>query len=199
MSVAAEHELALLQTVRLKGRITHAALAEALGTEPGALAPLLAPLIEAGLLVDGPTLRLTEPGRARLAELLAGERSTVDAAVAETAHADFERLNDRVKTLVSQWQIARADTGVDAERDAAVTARIADLHADVLAVVAAAAGQVARLAGYGERLSTALRRMQDGDMAWLSRPGVDSYHTLWFELHEELIGLTGRTRGDVTG
>jgi pyruvate,orthophosphate dikinase len=23
---------------------------------------------------------------------------------------------------------------------------------------------------------------------------VDSYHTVWFELHEELIGMAGRTR-----
>ncbi len=25
---------------------------------------------------------------------------------------------------------------------------------------------------------------------------VDSYHTLWFELHEELIQALGRTRAD---
>jgi hypothetical protein len=31
-------------------------------------------------------------------------------------------------------------------------------------------------------------------MAWLTRPMVDSHHTVWFELHEELIGLAGRTR-----
>jgi hypothetical protein len=31
-------------------------------------------------------------------------------------------------------------------------------------------------------------------MSWLTRPMVDSYHTVWFELHEEMIGLAGRTR-----
>jgi hypothetical protein len=31
-------------------------------------------------------------------------------------------------------------------------------------------------------------------MSWLTRPMVDSYHTVWFELHEELIGMAGRTR-----
>jgi hypothetical protein len=30
---------------------------------------------------------------------------------------------------------------------------------------------------------------------WLARPLIDSYHTVWFELHEELILATGRTRG----
>jgi hypothetical protein len=29
---------------------------------------------------------------------------------------------------------------------------------------------------------------------WLSRPLIDSYHTVWFELHEELILAAGLTR-----
>ena len=33
-----------------------------------------------------------------------------------------------------------------------------------------------------------------GDTAWLVRPLIDSYHTVWFELHEELIRATGMTR-----
>ena len=53
---------------------------------------------------------------------------------------------------------------------------------------------------YAERLDAALRRARDGDMSWLTRPMVDSYHTVWFELHEELIGLAGsdaRHRGRI--
>jgi VIT1/CCC1 family predicted Fe2+/Mn2+ transporter len=33
-----------------------------------------------------------------------------------------------------------------------------------------------------------------GDSAWLLKPLIDSYHTVWFELHEDLIGLAGHTR-----
>ena len=29
---------------------------------------------------------------------------------------------------------------------------------------------------------------------WLVRPLIDSYHTVWFELHEELILAAGLTR-----
>ena len=29
---------------------------------------------------------------------------------------------------------------------------------------------------------------------WLARPIIDSYHTVWFELHEELILVSGLTR-----
>jgi hypothetical protein len=30
----------------------------------------------------------------------------------------------------------------------------------------------------------------------LTRPIIDSYHTVWFELHEELIQAAGRSRED---
>jgi hypothetical protein len=33
-----------------------------------------------------------------------------------------------------------------------------------------------------------------GDTTWLARPIIDSYHTVWFELHEELIAASGLTR-----
>ena len=62
-------ELAVLQTVRLKGRVSRAELT---GQESSTA------LVDAGLLVDAPTVRLTDEGRTRLAELLAVERATVD-------------------------------------------------------------------------------------------------------------------------
>jgi hypothetical protein len=64
----------------------------------------------------------------------------------------------------------------------------------VLPVIDTASGLVPRLGVYAERLDAALRRARDGDMSWLTRPMIDSYHTVWFELHEELIGVAGRTR-----
>ena len=35
-----------------------------------------------------------------------------------------------------------------------------------------------------------------GDQRFIASPRVDSYHSVWFELHEELILLAGRTRAD---
>ena len=37
---------------------------------------------------------------------------------------------------------------------------------------------------------------QAGDGRYVASPRVDSYHGIWFELHEDLIGLAGRTRAD---
>ncbi len=46
------------------------------------------------------------------------------------------------------------------------------------------------------KLSAALEKIRAGDTSWFTRPLVDSYHTVWFELHEELIGAAGLTRDD---
>ncbi|KAA0099850.1 MarR family transcriptional regulator [Mycolicibacterium sp. P1-18] len=174
-------ELALLQTVRLKGRV---ARAELTGPVDDAVA--------AGLLVDAPMVRLTDPGRTRLTELLAEERAGVDRDAANRVYERFLVVNAGVKPLISQWQLTRDAAGPD--EVAAVLDRLDELHRQVLPVITAASELVARLDGYAERLGAALRRARDGDMSWLTRPMVDSYHTVWFELHEELIGLAGRTR-----
>jgi pyruvate,orthophosphate dikinase len=53
-----------------------------------------------------------------------------------------------------------------------------------------------RLGRYLERLSHALALAQGGDHRFVASPRVDSYHGVWFELHEELILLAGRTRSE---
>jgi hypothetical protein len=52
------------------------------------------------------------------------------------------------------------------------------------------------LAIYKERLDRALAQAQAGDGRFVASPRVDSYHGVWFELHEDLIQLAGRTRED---
>jgi hypothetical protein len=34
------------------------------------------------------------------------------------------------------------------------------------------------------------------DPAWVDAPGLDSIHTVWFELHEHLLASLGRARVD---
>ena len=52
------------------------------------------------------------------------------------------------------------------------------------------------LATYRERLTRALDQAVNGDGRFVASPRVDSYHGVWFELHEDLIQLAGRTRED---
>jgi len=53
---------------------------------------------------------------------------------------------------------------------------------------------VPRLAVYPARFADALAGLKGGDRAMMARPLIDSYHTVWFELHEDLIALSGTTR-----
>ena len=61
-------------------------------------------------------------------------------------------------------------------------------------IIDKAATQLPRLIAYSSKLSAALDKIKAGETTWLTRPLIDSYHTVWFELHEELIGAAGLTR-----
>jgi pyruvate,orthophosphate dikinase len=53
---------------------------------------------------------------------------------------------------------------------------------------------VPRLAPYAGRFAQALEAVRAGERTMLASPLKESYHTVWFELHEELIALSGRQR-----
>ena len=132
--------------------------------------------------------RCGSPQRARTARLAArrGTQRRRPAALA-AAYDDFRPVNADFKSLVTDWQLKGGPGGTpnthdDAEYDAAVLARLADVHARVLPIIEAAAPQLPRLNTYSAKLVAALGKVQDGDTAWLTRPLIDSYHTVWFEL-----------------
>lgn len=192
-------ELAVLQAVRLKGRVRPAELAATLNEDVARVAALVERLTAAGLLVDGATVRLTPAGRERLAALLEEERRGADHAALGAAYRDFRSVNADFKALVTEWQLkggpgGSPNTHDDAQYDAAVLDRLDDVHARVLPIIDAAAAQLPRLRGYSAKLVAALGKVHEGETAWLTKPLVDSYHTVWFELHEELISAIGLTR-----
>ena len=61
-------------------------------------------------------------------------------------------------------------------------------------VVADLAEALGRFGGYGPRLAGALAKVQGGDVDWFTKPTIDSYHTVWFELHENLLATLGIER-----
>jgi hypothetical protein len=186
-------ELAVLQAVRLKGRVSRNDLSATLGEDPF---DVIDRLVGSGLLLDGPALRLSPEGRGRLEGLLADERSHVDTAAVLVAYGEFRSLNAEFKALVTDWQLrdGQPNTHEDAGYDTAVLARLDDVHQRVTPAIAAVAIQLPRLSRYSVKLQTALDNIHAGQTMWLARPLIDSYHTVWFELHEELILATGRAR-----
>lgn len=189
-------ELTVLQAVRLKGRAGPEHLAATLDEDVADVATTVERLIASDLLVSGTTLQISPAGRTRLNELLAEERKRVDQGVLDAAYDDFRAVNTDFKALVLDWQVkdGKPNTHQDSDYDARVLAGIDDVHRRATAVIAAAASQLPRLSRYATKLQAALDKVKAGDIAWLTRPLIDSYHTVWFELHEELILAAGLTR-----
>jgi pyruvate,orthophosphate dikinase len=109
-------------------------------------------------------------------------------------------LDGKTKTIVTAWQMKEVggeqvlNDHADAEYDAGVLARLAALHVETKAWISPLYEGLPRLMSYGKRLDAAAEAAAGGDGLFIASPRVDSYHGVWFELHEDLIRLAGKTR-----
>jgi pyruvate,orthophosphate dikinase len=143
--------------------------------------------------------RLTDAGTARAGELLAADRAAWGESAASAALDAFLELDHRMKDTVTAWQLRDAEAQVlndhsDPEYDRAVLDRLGALHMDAIAWLSGIEPGLRRLGAYGARLTRAAEAATAGDGRFVASPRVDSYHGIWFELHEDLIQLAGRTR-----
>jgi pyruvate,orthophosphate dikinase len=177
-------------------------VADAVRSSVETVGPILDQLAIDGLVMTSAgAFRPTDTGTARAAELQAADRAAMGADAATAALDDFLALDARMKETVTAWQLRDPAAQVlndhtDAEYDRGVLDRLAALHADTVAWLVPLEPACARLADYRERLEAANSLAQDGDGRYVASPRVDSYHGIWFELHEDLIQLAGRTRED---
>ncbi len=118
------------------------------------------------------------------------------------AYERFEAVNGDLKQLMTEWQVRPVageqlpnDHG-DADYDARIIDRLGALHERAEPVLAAFASALPRLARYAERLAAALERAEDGAIEFVSGAKVESYHTVWFELHEDLLRILDRARAE---
>jgi pyruvate,orthophosphate dikinase len=133
---------------------------------------------------------LTPEGRAWVTEQLEQERDAADRQALEAAYERFLALNHSFKALVSGWQLANGN------EDAwpPLVDGLAGVHGGLLPLLLETAQVVSRLSHYAPRFESALDQVRAGDTTMLASPVKDSYHTVWFEYHEELIALCGRDR-----
>ncbi len=125
------------------------------------------------------------------------ERATLDASGLRALYEEFCVVNAELKATITAWQL-RADgtpnDHSDAAYDEGVAARLIQLHANAVPVLQRIEIEAPRLNHYRRRLSHALDKVRLGETSYVARPLIDSYHTVWFELHEDLIALNGLTR-----
>ena len=208
MAHTSSAELLVLHGLRVKGMADAAAIAQRFALDRELVAELLLDYEAFGWTtrvhfadVDG--WSLTTSGLAENERRLAAEldqnsaRSNVIA-----AHEVFVALNSRFLVVITNWQIRprggdqlAANDHTDTSWDQLVVDQLHDLQGRLQPVCQQLTAALARFGGYGERYATALHRVDRGDRAWVAQPKIDSCHTVWMELHEDLLATLGLKRG----
>ncbi len=189
--------LQVLQVLRIKGRATPDTLATAMGVEVTDVIEQC----ERAELVENTKIgyRITDLGRERVDELYVSERTRAEAVIVDT-YETFLPINDEVKQVVTDWQMRVVDGQMvlndhaDPCHDDNVIARLHDVDAKAAPALESLTSALPRFDLYSRRLQRALAEIRDGDHTMVAAPIKDSYHTVWFELHEDLILLSGRER-----
>ncbi len=197
---------AILRMLEIKGSATPEVLAFALvghGEDPRVAAELETLASDELVAPTRPLgLGLTAKGRARAEALRRDDQSALGVEAALAALDVFQPLDARFKQAVTDWQLRDVagelvpNDHADAIWDEAVVARLAALTEEVGGWLVDLARALPRLQGYRLRIDRALARLSDGDRRFVASPRVDSLHGVWFELHEDLIRLAGRSRAE---
>lgn len=186
------------------GFTTTARLSEATGLAEPDVESELIDLAVAGLVTNVPgsfgAWGPTEAGRAADAERISAELEEAGArAAVAAAYDDFMVLNPALLDLCTAWQMRSVD-GVsvpndhtDRAYDARVLSRLADLNERAGAVCADLSTVLLRFRCYHPRLTEALARARAGELDYVAT-NTSSYHTVWFQLHEDLLVTLGLPR-----
>ena len=146
---------------------------------------------------------VTAEGRAEDERRMAAELDRTGAReVAVAAYADFLPLNARFGRVCTDWQVrpTRADPLAandhgDRRWDERVLRALGTLGRELTAATAALAGRLQRFDGYAARYTSALARVDGGQWQYVAAPGIESCHTVWMQLHEDLLATLGIPRG----
>jgi hypothetical protein len=109
-------------------------------------------------------------------------------------------VNKQVLALTTSWQEVEvagerqpndhSDTAYDAKIIDKLGA-VLDKTSTVLAPLITAQPSVDR---FLSRIADALTRAEDGELDYVSSVRIDSFHTVWFQMHEHILRITGRER-----
>lgn len=114
--------------------------------------------------------------------------------------AAFEEINIRFKELVTRWQLREVGGELvlndhsDPEYDMAILEELNRVHVETINLIERMSEIFPFLRGYIRRFEFALSRLMDGDLGYMADLDKQSYHTIWFELHETLLKMCGAKR-----
>lgn len=196
-------DLPLLMALRVQGVASLERAVAALDEPPDAVAERLRGAVGGGFAVERSGrvagFTLTSEGADALDKLLAAEGLSGNEDLL-AAYERFLAVNRRVLELSSDWQIRRergvemANDHSDTDYDASVIGRLEALHDRSRVCLDKIAARAPRFGPYRARLDACVDRLLRGDRRAFTAPMVESYHTVWFELHQDLLLTLGLER-----
>ena len=148
---------------------------------------------------------LTEQGRVTEQELVRVEVELADARdEVRKGYESFLELNSKLLQVCSDWQMRKLgqhhilNDHADADYDAKVLTRLMSIDDSAQPICDEVATRMTRFGVYGRRLTSALDRALAGDRAYVA-DAMESYHTVWFQLHEDLLVTLGISREEERG
>jgi hypothetical protein len=195
-------ELLALHGLAVKKAGGSPAVAAVLGADETDVAAGLDAAVAAGHAVGANgTFMVTPAGRSWLDERYPDAFAELRGdPAASSAYERFERINRELLTLFTDWQMVPAAGGrvpndhADADYDRGIIDRLGDLHERAEKNLGRFAALDPRLDVYRARLDEAYDHVLAGELEYVSGARIDSYHTVWFELHEDLLRMLGRER-----
>lgn len=188
----------------IKRLATAAAVADLVGLSEATVSAELAHAVATGRAMEAKGgFTLAPLARVALEASYGGHYGALrDDAVFDAAYQRFEVINRSLKQVITDWQTMEvrgervANDHSDENYDTKIIDRLANVHETVEPVLRTLATGLPRLGIYPRKLTAALERAEDGDIAWVSDIRRESYHTVWFELHEDLLRIMGTVRDD---
>ena len=145
---------------------------------------------------------LTDEGRNAEKALLGVELDLTDArGHVRECYGSFLELNEKLLQVCSDWQIVRIGQSqvrndhAEADYDAQVLSRLMRIDDSAQRICDELANRLTRFGVYGFRLSSALERVLAGDSSYVT-DSLESYHAVWFQLHEDLLVTLGISRDE---
>jgi hypothetical protein len=158
---------------------------------------LVVRVVEVGYAARSPKgVRLTQAGRAAHTAWARVEPGEVEAAL-ERSYQRFLALNQELIRVCNDWQVrpgGAANDHRDPVYDWAVIDRMVAIDDRVGPILRTAATGAPRFGAYRTRLRAARERVLEGESDWFTSPRIDSYHTVWMQLHEDLLLALGLDR-----
>jgi hypothetical protein len=173
-----------------------------LGAAPGDVEAALARCVESDQVADldgkyGLTGASNELVGAIYASRYGGWRDQPDRVAALDA---FEQVNGRLLGVMTDWQTvdvagSRVPNGHDdADYDERILTRLDKVHAGMERALAPLAAADQLISRFIARLADALQRAEVGRTEYVCDVEVESFHNIWFQLHEHLLRTFGRER-----